>query len=441
MSLHNPVVWQDGMFMKPQHFQQLDRFHSQQVSLYTAFSSPLNWGISRLEINAELLKMGKIGVTVAEGILQDRTPFAFPSEALAPAMLEVDTSTVDKVVYLCCPLPSEQGELYTNAGDGARYRLQEQQVVDCLYDSEDTTTIHVGSLNFRLMLETEDRSAFTSIPILKISEVKSDGTVLLDDKFIPTCLDIKASAVLTKFVTEFASLLKHRAESIVSRLGVVDQQGVSSVADFMLLQVVNKLEPVFWHLAGLEGVHPEALYRVLLQAEGELATLCTSSRRPETFSPYNHGDLTDCMWSLISRNRNSLTVMSEQRAIPLVLKEQGYGIRVANIADREIIQTTTFILAVKADVTLDVLHTRFVSQVKVGSLENIRDLVNFQLPGIAIKAMPVVPRQLPYHAGFTYFELDKASDEWKALSSSAGIAMHVSGDFPNIELQMWAVRL
>ncbi|MFP3345413.1 type VI secretion system baseplate subunit TssK, partial [Halomonas sp. SIMBA_159] len=81
---------------------------------------------------------------------------------------------------------------------------------DCLYDSEDTTTIHVGSLNFRLMLETEDRSAFTSIPILKISEVKSDGTVLLDDKFIPTCLDIKASAVLTKFVTEFASLLKHR---------------------------------------------------------------------------------------------------------------------------------------------------------------------------------------------------------------------------------------
>ena len=37
--------------------------------------------------------------------------------------------------------------------------------------------------------------------------------------------------------------------------------------DFMLLQALNRYEPLFWHFANTEGVHPESLYRILLQAE------------------------------------------------------------------------------------------------------------------------------------------------------------------------------
>ena len=81
------------------------------------------------------------------------------------------------------------------------------------------------------------------------------------------------------------------------------------------------------------------------------------------------------------------------------------------------------------------------SQTKIGSIDNIRDLINLQLPGIEMKPMPVVPRALPYHAGYTYFELDKASDEWNALTNTAAIAVHIAGDFANLSLQLWAVRL
>jgi type VI secretion system protein ImpJ len=133
--------------------------------------------------------------------------------------------------------------------------------------------------------------------------------------------------------------------------------------------------------------------------------------------------------------------MSDQRAIPLALNDQNYGIRTAAIPDSKIIDTTTFILAVKADVPLDVLHTQFVSQTKIGSIDNIRDLINLQLPGIEIKPMPVVPRALPYHAGYTYFELDSSCEEWAALKNAAAIALHVAGDFANLSLQLWAVRL
>ncbi|MGF1696333.1 type VI secretion system baseplate subunit TssK [Vibrio lamellibrachiae] len=441
MSLYNPVVWQDGMFMKPQHFQQLDRSQGKLSSMLISNTSPLYWGIKRIGLNTELLSLGKIGVTNVTGILRDRTPFELPLLADLPEIKDVDPSYADKVVYLCCPLPSERSELFGTNKDGARYSLGQEEAVDACYDSEDMASIVVGKLNFCLMYDHEDKSAFTSIPILKISEVKPDGGVILDDSFIPSCVDIHASEVLSKFATEFAAMLKHRAESIVQRLGVVDQQGVSTVSDFMLLQTLNRYEPLFWHFASVEGVHPEEFYRVLIQAEGELSTLCTSQRRPQEFVKYNHGDLTNCLSQTLDATRVTLSVMSEQRAIPLTLKEQSFGISTAAIPDPKIIDTTTFILAVKADVTLDVLHTQFVSQTKIGSIDSIRDLINLQLPGIEIKPMPVVPRALPYHAGYTYFELDKSCEEWAALSNSAAIAVHVAGEFANLSLQLWAVRL
>jgi type VI secretion system protein ImpJ len=81
------------------------------------------------------------------------------------------------------------------------------------------------------------------------------------------------------------------------------------------------------------------------------------------------------------------------------------------------------------------------TQVKIGTVERIRDLVNLQLPGVGIRPLPVAPRQIPFHAGFTYFELETRGNEmWKQLESSGGLAMHVAGDFPGLEIEFWAVR-
>lgn len=441
MSLYNRVVWQDGMFMKPQHFQQLERFQSQFSGMLNAYSSALSWGIKTIEIDTELLSLGKIGITKADGILQDRTPFQLPLMANLPERKEVDPALTGTVIYLCCPLPSERSELFGSEKTGSRYTVHPQDVVDSSYENHEMATIDVGKLNFTLMYEHEDKSAYTAIPILKIAEVKADGGVVVDHRFIPTCIDIHASTVLSKYVKEFASMLRHRAESIVQRMGVIDQQGVSSVADFMLLLTLNRYEPLFWHFAATEGIHPEALYRTLLQVEGELATICSTPRRPQTYTPYNHRQLTDCMLKIMDSTKNYLSVMSELRAVNLTLQHQHHGIRTAVIPDVSLLNSSTFILAVKADVSLETLHSQFVSQTKIASIDNIRQLINLQLPGIGLKPIPVVPRSLPFHADHSYFELVKTNTEWSHLTNSLAIAIHVSGNFSNLSLQLWAVKI
>ena len=72
--------------------------------------------------------------------------------------------------------------------------------------------------------------------------------------------------------------------------------------------------------------------------------------------------------------------------------------------------------------------------------EDYRDLVNLQLPGVPVNPVPVAPRQIPYHAGFVYFELDQSHELWAQLASSGGIAMHLAGEFPGLTMECWAIR-
>ncbi|MEL6303148.1 MAG: type VI secretion system baseplate subunit TssK, partial [Pseudomonadota bacterium] len=80
------------------------------------------------------------------------------------------------------------------------------------------------------------------------------------------------------------------------------------------------------------------------------------------------------------------------------------------------------------------------TQAKLGPVEEIRQLVNSALPGVTLRPLPVAPRQVPYHAGVVYFELDHDSPYWKQMATSGGLAVHVSGEFPGLEMELWAIR-
>jgi type VI secretion system protein ImpJ len=138
--------------------------------------------------------------------------------------------------------------------------------------------------------------------------------------------------------------------------------------------------------------------------------------------------------------RQSLSMVFERTAVAIPLEERKYGIRVAMIADKALLSEATFVLAVNADVPVEGLRRNFPAQVKIGPVEKIRELVNRALPGIGLNALPVAPRQIPYHAGVTYFALDTKGQFWKELERSGGLAIHVAGKFPGLEMALWAIR-
>lgn len=443
MSHLNKVVWSEGMFLRPQHFQQQERYMERFVDQRSNALHGYGWGFHHLTLDQELLKQGKISIVSAAGVLPDGTPFNIPQDDEAPAVIEIPENIHNEMLYLGIPL-KRAGALETNIGTQkqslARYNAVDNEVRDCTDPAGELQQLQIGALQLQLLRESEDLSGFACLGIGRIVESREDKQVILDDQYVISCLDISAASRLTGFLTELSGLLHHRGEALAARLADSGRSGSAEVADYMLLQLVNRLEPLVIHLANHKGLHPLALYTELVQMAGEMATFTTRNKRPISFEHYLHDRLQETFAPIFQGLRQSLSMVLEQTAIPLELAERKYGIRVSAISDRSLISGSVFVLAVKAEIPDEELRVRFPAQIKIGPVEKIRQLVNAQLPGIGLRALPVAPRQIPYHAGYTYFELDSKSDFWRDMQQSGGFALHVGGEFPGLELEFWAVR-
>jgi len=443
MSWNNRVVWSEGMFIGTQHFQQHDRYLE---NLIDARSRPLAvgaWGFSELLIDQGLLAQGKLAIVSARGLLPDGTPFNIPHDDLAPSPLTIDESLRDGLVYLALPLKRAGSRDTVDEGEalgGARYLSQVREVRDDNAPFENRAPVALGSRALRLLTVEDGLGDYAAIGLVRVKEKRADRALVLDDSYVPPVLDVTASKPLTAFRSELLGLLHQRGEALAGRVVASGAGGASEIADFMLLQLVNRAQPLISHLNQISPLHPERLYSELVSLAGEFATFSSSGRRPAAFPAYQHDDLALSFAPVMQALREALSMLIDSKATPIPIVEKAYGIHVAMLADRGLIDNASFILVVRADIPSETLRGRFAQQSKVGSVEHIRDLVNLQLPGIGLLPLPVAPRQIPFHAGSTYYELDRGSEHWKQLQNSGGFAFHVAGDFPGLNLAFWAIR-
>lgn len=443
MPWRNKVIWTQGLFLRPHHLQQHDRYFEHLLDSRCASLVAHGWGITSIEIDMDQLSLGKFTITTCKGIFPDGTPFSFPEDAPPPSPITIPEELYNEKIYLALPL-KRRGQIETDSNKAkeslARFNPQEMDVDDNVAGHESTAALQVGQLRLRLMLDNEDRNNFSCLEVARIQESRPDKGVILDSSFIPTCLDCSASSKLKGLITELQGLLKHRSEALGERVSGAGRGGVAEIADFLMLQLVNRFLPLVTHLSILPGLHPEAFYRTALQIAGELATFTADDKRAPDFPPYIHNDHENSFAPLMKELRRSLSMVLEQKAIAIPLEERKYGVRVAMLADKNLLRESQFILSIKADMPQEMLQGTFPSQVKIGPVEHIRQMVNSGLPGIGLRLLPVAPRQIPYHAGFTYFELDRTSRYWDGLEQSGAFAIHVSGEFPGLELEFWSIK-
>jgi type VI secretion system protein ImpJ len=147
-----------------------------------------------------------------------------------------------------------------------------------------------------------------------------------------------------------------------------------------------------------------------------------------------------CYGPLIERLRQYLSRETVERAIAIPIQERQFGFRIALVADRTLLASARFVLAAQAEVDSQTLRNRIPTQIKVGPLDKIQELVKLALPGIALKPLPTAPQEIPFHAGNDYFELDRSNPFWKQLGVGGGFGLHVGGEFPGLKLELWAIR-
>ncbi|KAA8998154.1 type VI secretion system baseplate subunit TssK [Affinibrenneria salicis] len=443
MNKTDKVIWSEGMFLRPHHFQQAESYLEAYVRNWGKSQHSFNWGFLTLELDQSLLQQGKVALSRASGILPDGTPFDINDPHHAPAPLQIADNQTNVNVVLALPArrSGQDPVIFSESQDSlARFISFESEVDDFNAVSVGSATVQFGKLRLRLMAESELTAEWVAMGAVRVLEKRSNNEIQLDNNYIPPMLNAHASLPIASFISDLEGLLNQRSYQMSQRLQQPGRGNSSEILDFMLLALINKHIGQVSHIRNLPLIHPERLFNDWLQFATELCTYMPARAPDKALPLYKHDNLAYCFGKLMLLLRQGLSIVMEENAIQIPLIERSHGLNIATVPDATMVREFGFVLAVRADVPGDALHTHFPAQMKIAPVTRIRDLVQLQLPGIVLHSMPAAPRQIPWHAGYTYFELEKGGELWKQMETSGAFALHLAGEFPGLNMEFWAIR-
>jgi len=436
------VVWSEGMFLQPQHFQQQQRYvRGQQVQGLKAVLAN-SWGFTAFKIDPAQLAMGRIRLIECAGILPDGTLFDLGPQALVDGFV-VPEGARDLDIVLALPsVDASRKEVERGPGTSSlvRYELYETTTCDNTVDSTEDATLQLARLNLRLAVHSDVARTHEYLGVARVLERSPNGQVKLDPSYIPPVLNWQLASPLTAGVDDLLGRIRQRGFMLAKQMGTPGLGAVAEVQHFLMLQSINRAEALLAHLTRYPGAHPEALLRELLGLAGELAIFADAEKRVKTYPVYRHDRLAESFAPLIEDLLHCVSEHATADVVPLVLKDREHGIRFAAVHDSELYDRAKFVLGVRAQIPDDELRNGFPVRLKIGPAEQVGDLVDLQLPGLNISVLPAAPRELPYYAGFTYFEVHSDHPLWQVLKSSSGFGLHVAGELPGLQLAFWAIK-
>lgn len=440
MKDNHKVLWTEGMFLRPHHFQQAEEYLEQRQ--WDLRESLYPWGFSTLRVDESLLALGKVALASAGGILPDGTLFDFADAGDAPAALDIRAGCGVITIVLALPVRRAGREtvIFTEAADSlARHLAFEKEVYDANALSMGSAKVQCGRLRLRLLPENELNGEWIAMGAVRVLEKDRDGCVVLDPGYIPPLLDSRASPVLRECAQELAGLLQQRRQRLGRHLQRREEGRDPAAADLMLQALIHRFSARVNHLLYAPRVHPERLFAEWLPFALELAVY----RAPHAFEgnipAYGHNDLGGCFDALMALLRQGLFIALEESAIPLPLTERMPGLNVATLPDKEMLDRFDFILVVD-ELEDGTMMSAFLAQIKIAPVCRIRDVVQLQLPGIPLRPLAQAPRQLPCRKGASCFTLESSGGLWPQLAKTGVFALYLTGEFTRLDITLWAVR-
>ena len=104
MTKAEKVVWTEGMFLRPHHFQRTESYLLNHVREWGALQRSYLWGFLDLELDEAMLRQGCIALSYCSGLLPDGTFFQVRSDRNGPAPLKIPDNLTNEKVVLALPV-------------------------------------------------------------------------------------------------------------------------------------------------------------------------------------------------------------------------------------------------------------------------------------------------------------------------------------------------
>ncbi|ADG93405.1 type VI secretion protein, VC_A0114 family [Arcobacter nitrofigilis DSM 7299] len=440
--MQNNVVWKEGLFIRPQHFQQSDRYYNNEIITRTLNARPNNWGFYNLEIDEHLLNTGKIVIKRASGIMPDGTLFNIDPKVNS-LILNIEKIDSGKNVYLALPIFIDRSDtVHFEDQKNLSTRLKavnSSNIPNTNAGENSSCDILTAELNFKLLLEEELNENYTSLLITKVGSVSTSNIVSLDTNFTPTFLHLDSASVLSSKIKEILSMISYRIKKLSEKISDSSLQA-TELSNYLMLQLLNKAENKFHFLISQNKVHPDILFYELSNLVAELAIFMKKEKRIINHITYLHYQQSESFDKLITELKDMLTLVLDENSISLPIEKRKFGIYISALKDKKIVQDSTFIFSVSTSMPSNKIKEILVASLKLGTIETIKNLVNFHLIGFKIKPLSTPPKEIPYRVNLLYFKIELTQENRDELMKSAGFAFHLGSEIPDISYSLWAIK-
>jgi len=440
MSWYSKVFWSEGLFLRPHHLQQNDRYVEHLLEKRVRSVSPYPWGFSELEIDQDLAQQSKFAVRRAAGVMPDGTPFDIPADSPIPEAIDIPADASGQVVWLTMPVaaPNTREVDEARVDSASRYVRAAETFIDSTSSLRIEEEIDIAYPRLAFELRKTGKPGYMALGIARVLEVR-DKHILFDDKFVPPLLLSAAHPVVEGWLNSVIGWVETKLEELARYAVDPSSGGGLQSVDYLVLQLLNRQIPVLRHFQNSGFVHPERLYEELLRLAGELATFATSERRARDYPAYDHDRLENVFTPLIRDIQDFLSARLGRRAIRLEIIERAQNAFVSPIRDRSLFRNATLVLEVAAHRPLTEIQNDLPHLFKIGPNTKMNEIVHANLPGVPLVHLPTPPSHIRAITDHVYFYLDRKSPLWPDFSNAASIGMHFSGDWPELELHLWAI--
>lgn len=440
MSRYSKVVWKEGLFLKPHHLQQSDRYFEKLIAARCYPLASFSWGMLGLSFDSGQLMQGRIELQNASGIFQDGTPFNSPSINPLPVEVAANEDSIGKTVWLTLPNAAQNGRDIGMPEDSAtRYVMTEEEgIADNSSGNRNDEIVEIATPRLELAIRNSAPEGYQSIPIGIISDVSDNKVVTLDPNTPPVGMTIDCHPAYTGYVKTVIGTVEAKLEVLERYAADPSSGGGMQSKDYLMLLVLNRALPVLRHLQKLPVVHPERLYEALISLAGELTSFEDKNRQVRDYGRYRHDKPKETFRPVVDDIQRMLA-RDVGRAIRLPLTDRGDNRFAVVLSDPSLFASAQFIIEVKADLPLTQIQQQFPQYCKVGPGARIREIIVNNMPGIPVIHTPNPPPQIRHVANHVYFSVDKNTPLWRDFSVTPAIGMQIAGAWPGLTLEMWAI--
>ncbi|WP_295756872.1 type VI secretion system baseplate subunit TssK [Undibacterium sp.] len=446
MNIDAKVLWGEGLFLRPQHFQQQDNYHEHRLHEMAMALHPYSWGIINLQCDKDALANNSLRLLELSLIFQDGEMLKAPAVDDLPAAIDLSELALSQqsiTYYIALPALKSFGGNFSatpNGSNSSRY-VQENRDTPDLFTQAVNAELTYLKKTARLVSEFEPRDSLVSFPVLRLRRT-STGGFELDPSFVAPSLSIRSSPLLFIQLRRLLDALQAKVNALYGHHREPSKNVIEfrsgDISSFWLLHTASSAFASLSHYLHHPNLHPERLYEQLLGITGALLTYSKTSSLTD-LPPYSHQDPGPCFAKLHGIIRELLDTVISSKYFSIALTETKPSYHHGMLDSGKITAETSLYIAVGADMPaielVDIVPLRF----KLGAPDDVEKFVLSAMPGVKLVHSPQVPSAVPVRPDTYYFAIENKGPMYERMLQAQSISIYVPSGIRELKLELLAI--